>query len=235
MDYSSLIGPAVVAAIISSLVSGIGILISVRTTRAIHGERLAFDREQSERRVSAEIALAERKVTLDRGLAAWRRRTEFAEEVLADFYKARDIIEAARSPGGFGDEGNTRQKETWETEDDTRMLNAYFRTVERLSSQADFFSHFLARQHRFTALFGRDDGKPFLDLWQIRGEVLIAVRMLISSHRQGDYGSLPQAREMWRTSIGWGMPDKDTIPGRLDRIVEAIENICRPVIQDVAT
>jgi hypothetical protein len=74
MDYASLIGPAVVAAVISSIVSAIGILISARTSRAIHGERLAFDREQSERRISAEIALAEKKVTLDRALAAWRRR-----------------------------------------------------------------------------------------------------------------------------------------------------------------
>jgi hypothetical protein len=68
----------------------------------------------------------------------------------------------------------------------------------------------------------------------IRGEVMIGVRMLISSHRDGDHGSLPQAREMWKAMIGWGTPDEDTIPGRLDRIVEAVENICRPVIQDVA-
>jgi hypothetical protein len=87
MDFSSLIGPAVVAAVISSLVPGLGFLISARTTRAVHAERLAFEAEQFERRVSAEIALAEKKVTLDRALAAWKRRTELAEEVLTDFYK----------------------------------------------------------------------------------------------------------------------------------------------------
>jgi hypothetical protein len=139
MDYTSLIGPAVVAAVISGLISGIGIVISARTTRAIHSERLAFDREQSEHRVNAEIALAEKKVTLDRALAAWKRKTEFAEEVLTDFYKAREVIDAARSPGGFEGEGATRQIEPWETEDDTRTLNAYFRTAERLRGQADFF------------------------------------------------------------------------------------------------
>jgi hypothetical protein len=101
---------------------------------------------------------------LDRALASWKRRTEFAEEVLADFYKARDIIEAARSPGGFADEGTTRKQQSWETEDDTRTLNAYFRTIERVSAHTDFFSQLFSRSHRFIALFGGDAGKPFDDL-----------------------------------------------------------------------
>jgi hypothetical protein len=234
IDYTSLIGPAVVAAVISGLVSGVGILISARTTRAIHSERLAFDREQSERRVSAEIALAEKKVTLDRALAAWKRKTELAEEVLADFYKARDIIEAARSPGGFGDEGATRQKQPWETEDDTRTLNAYFRTIERLNAHGDFFSQLFARSHRFIALFGNEARKPFDDLWQMRGNILIAVRMLITTHQQQQLGNLPETREKWEATIGWGVTGQDPIRGKLDAIVAAIENICRPVIQDIA-
>jgi hypothetical protein len=146
VDWTSLIGPAVVAAAISGLVSVIGIVISVRTTRAIHTEKLAFDREQAERRASAEIALAEKKLELDRALAAWKRRTEFAEEVLADFYKARDIINAARSPGFFSDEGETRQKALWETESDTRTLNSYFAIIERLTNNREFFVELLARR-----------------------------------------------------------------------------------------
>src|SRR5579863_599381 len=109
MDLTSLIGPAVVAAVIASVVSVIGFLINRSTVRGMHAERLAFDREQAERRASAEIALTERKATadialtekrlaLDRAFAAWKRQTEFAEEVLADFYQARDIIQSARSP-----------------------------------------------------------------------------------------------------------------------------------------
>jgi hypothetical protein len=234
MDFFALIGPAVVAAVISGLVSTIGILISVRTTRGIHGERLAFDREQSERRANAEIALAERKVALDRSLAAWKRRTELAEEMLADCYKARDIIEGARSPGGFGDEGATRQKQPWENEDDTRLLNAYFRTIERLNAHADFFSQFFARRYRFDALFGPEAGKPIDAFWQMRGEILIAVRMLITTHQQQQTGNIPQARERWEATIGWGLTEQDPTQGRLDAIVAAIEDICRPVIQDIA-
>jgi hypothetical protein len=40
MNWTSLIGPAVVAAVISGLVSCIGIWISARTARRIHKEKL---------------------------------------------------------------------------------------------------------------------------------------------------------------------------------------------------
>src|SRR6266403_5065677 len=103
MDWTSLIGPAVIAAAVSIIVA----VINRATLRAMHRERLDLDRDLADRRANADIALAERKVALDRALEAWKRRTEFAEEVPGDFYQARDIIQSARSPGGFGDEGAT--------------------------------------------------------------------------------------------------------------------------------
>ena len=60
-------------------------------------------------------------------------------QALADFYRARDIITAARSPGSFSHEGGTRQKADWETADDTGSLNAYFATIERLIKQGRLF------------------------------------------------------------------------------------------------
>jgi hypothetical protein len=66
MDYGSLLTPAVVSAVVSVVISGgvaiSGFLISARTARTIHGERLTFDREQAERRVDAEITLYKKKV-----------------------------------------------------------------------------------------------------------------------------------------------------------------------------
>jgi hypothetical protein len=227
MDPTFLIGPAVVAAVISALVSGIGILISARTTRAIHTEKLTFDREQAERRIDAEIALAEKKVDLERAFEAWKRQTEFAEQIIADFYEARDIINAARMPGSFGDEGSTRQKEDWETEHDTSRLNSYYVPAERLFDKSEFFSNLHARRNRFLAMFGQESAKPFDDIYKIRGEVLIAVRMLISTHRNCDQGTLPATRREWEAVMGWVDPETDGIPRRLDQAVEAIEKTCR--------
>src|SRR5262249_32311273 len=89
-----------------------------------------------------------------------KRKAELAEEVLGDFYEARDIITAARSPGGFGHEGVARPKAEWETEDDRRTLNAYFRTMERLRNKEEFFARFHARRYRFMAHFGTESGQP---------------------------------------------------------------------------
>jgi hypothetical protein len=142
MDYTSLIGPAVVAAGISGLVSVIGIWISARTTKAVHGERLAFEREQAERRVNAEIALAERKFSLDRKLGDHKRRVELAGRTLIAFYQARDVFTWVRSRGIFGDEGNSRQLSVAETEDQKKQRNTYFIPIERLTREKSYSPSF---------------------------------------------------------------------------------------------
>jgi hypothetical protein len=175
-----------------------------------------------------------------RGLNRWRaetigkRKAELTEEVLADFYQARDIINAARSPGSFGYEGATRQKADWESEDDTRTLNSYFVTIERLNKKHEFFAQLHARRYRFIAHFGLEAAKPYDDLFDIRAEVISAVQMLIMTYRDRDQGSPPSDRAKLQDVI-WDRHNKaDPIPGKLDRIVEAIENISRPAIQEAA-
>jgi hypothetical protein len=172
-----------------------------------------------------------------RGLERWRaetigkRRVELAEEVLADFYQAREVIRAIRSPATFSNEGNTRKKAEWETENDTRNLNTYFATLERLDNRSDFFSTLNARRYRFVAYFGHDAARPYEDLHEVYSDIVVAARMLISAYRRGNDGSLPQSRQKWEETIWWG-GDGDLINARLDRIVEAIEATCRPIIQE---
>ena len=233
MDVTSLVGPAVVAALISSIVSGIGVWISSRTTRTIHSEKLAFDREQAERRTSAEIALAERKVSLDRAFEGWRRRAEFAEEVLADFYEARDVINSVRSPATFEGEGGTRKKYDWETDADTNTLNMYFATIERLQKRADLFSQLYSRRYRFIAYFGQKSSKPYDDIHKIYVDILISATMLLQTHQERTLGTLPQSREGWQKVI-WDHGDGDSIRLRLEHVMEAIEVICGPAIRDIA-
>ena len=175
-----------------------------------------------------------------RGLNRWRaetigkRKAELAEEVLADFYQARDIMNAARSPGSFGYESATRPKEDWESEDDTRSLNAYFATIERLNNKREFFAQLHARRYRFIAHFGLDAAKPYDALFDIRDEVVSAVQMLIMTYRERDQGCLPSERRGWQAVIWEGRNEANLISGKLDRIVESMENICRPAIQEAA-
>ena len=235
MDWTTLIGPAVVAATISGLVGGIGIWISARNSRAIHTEKLAFDAQQAERRASTEIALAERKVALDRELAAWKRRADLAEETLVAFYEARDSIRSARSPLIFEGEGSTRQKEAWETENDTRTLNAYFAAAERLARKSEVFAQIQARRYRFVALFGEEAAGPYDEIFRVRHEIMAAVRELVGSHRYRDQiPQLTDRRERWAAVVGLSHEGDDPIAIRLDQAIGRVERICRAAIQGIA-
>jgi hypothetical protein len=232
---SNLLAPVVVAAVISALVAMIGFWVSARIVRNAEDERAAFEREQVERRVYAEISLAEEKTAFDRTYEIWKRRTELAERVLADFYKARDVIEACRFPAAFPEEGKTPEKKPWESDEDTRILNTYVRTAERLWRQADFFSQLVAHQYHFMALFGHHTGKPFIELSQIRSEILSAVNMLILTYEDRALGNMPDSRKKWEEIIGRRLTDQDPIGIRLNRVVEDISSICRPIILEERT
>jgi hypothetical protein len=237
-------GIAVIAPIGSFIAGLVGAGISSWTIRATHRQRVAvderlaerkfaLDKDLAERKAAADMALAEKKLTLDRAFAAWKRQTELAEQVLADFYEAREIIQAARSPGGFEGEGKTRQREPWESESDSRLLDSYFRTFERLNNKSDFFSQLYSRRYRFLALFGPQTAKPYDDLFRIRGEVIVAVRMLVTMHQPNPRGEARENRKEWETTIGWPHVAPDPIDARLNLAVDEIDKICRPIIQAV--
>jgi len=179
--------------------------------------------------------LIDEKTSFDRMYDIWKRRTKLAEHVLADFYKARDLIDASRFPASFGEDGKARPKQSWEDDEDTRILNAYYRHAEQLWKHADFFSQLIARQHQFMALFGHHTGKPFVELLQIRSEILSAAQMLILTYEDRALADMPDSRKKWEETIGRRLTDPDPIAIRLNRVVEDISSICRPIILDERT
>ena len=90
--------PAVVAALVSGLVSIVGFMVSARTNLSIHSQRLVFDENQAERKFDFDKELAERRFSYDSELAerkfaqereqiVYKRRFELAEGLLADAYR----------------------------------------------------------------------------------------------------------------------------------------------------
>jgi hypothetical protein len=223
--------------VISGLVSGIGIWISARVARVIHAEKLAFDREQAERRADAEVALAERKFQYDRDLDAWKRRTNLAEEVLADFYRARDFIRDARWPHrvvapGY-EEGSSRLKSDNETEDVRQYRNMIFARVERLGRHSDFFNVLYAKRYQFAALFGKNSETIFRDLENKRIEIAIIANVLMEEYHGASMENEHQSeirRNQERTLFA-SAQSEDDFQKTIDDIVFAMEKICKPEIQ----
>jgi hypothetical protein len=170
--WGDLIGPAVVAAIVSGIVSIVGNLFSNSATKRIHTEKLLFDERLAEKKFRFDVDLAERSFRYDRELHDHKRRVEFAEEILAGFYKFKDVIAAARSPAAYGNEGASRPRDDNEQADLARNKDTYFVPLERLNKNSDFLSDFFSKRYRARAMFRNDIDRGF----QLAIEVVSSVQ-----------------------------------------------------------
>jgi len=168
-----------------------------------------------------------------RGLGTWRselvgrRKAELAEEILAQFYRARDVLTWARTPlvldqnaRGDGARGASRNQ----------ALSA---PIERITEESELFSQLHANRYRFIAYFGEAAASAFEELRSVHAEVVTAAGELVRDN--GDPAALglqEERRGNWEGTIGWGSPKDDRIPARVDDAVRKIEQICLPLIQD---
>ena len=177
------------------------------------------------------------------GIKSWRRemigrrRFDLAEEVLALFYEARDKVRAIRSPIGFQGEGATRKRRDDETDEESRLLDVAFMTMERYQKYEQTFNRLRALRYRAMVLFGKDRGDPFEELDKIVNKVLIAasmgadIQLRLLKYRDESR----QARDLGKSlqkqqDVFWWGGDDDPIQESVDAAVEQLEAICRDVL-----
>jgi hypothetical protein len=97
------------------------------------------------------------------GEFASKHRMELAEEALALFYEAREIIGFARSPAYYASESAARKPALNETPDQKRIRDDAFVTLERLNRHGETFKRIHALRFRFRAQFGVGAVAPFED------------------------------------------------------------------------
>lgn len=229
MNWATLLGPAVVAAIVSGIISVVGFLVSARTARRLHREKLTFDERQAEQKFEFDKALAERRFDLDSRLADRKRRQELAEEVLSGFHQVRDLIRAIRSPMSFEGEAKKRVRLPSETDALARTKDNYHVILERLHDRHESIANLMSRQYRMQAWFGAEAAAPFDKLHQAITSVRVSAEMLVSCAGEGFQQSDPDTWKQWRRDIWWGH-QPDPIEAKVDEAVAAIEAICRPIL-----
>ena len=163
-----------------------------------------------------------------RGVDAWRseivgrRKAELAEDVLAQFYRARDVLIWARLPD--------RPPELLPQADDRdRRHQSHASPIERLTQESALFSELQASRYRFMAYFGEDSVQPFEEMRAIHGEVMSAAESLL---RDPDERASDTERDRWEDAIGWVDDGDDPIARRLAETIAAVEHVCRPLIAD---
>jgi hypothetical protein len=107
-----------------------------------------------------------------------------------------------------------------------------------LKNNREFFDQLQARRYRFMALFRKQAreqvAKPYDDLFKIQVDVRSAAETLIENYRDYINKTPVYGWCEWQVAIRRRGKD-DPISKELDRIVVAIETICRPAIQEAAS
>lgn len=163
-----------------------------------------------------------------RGVDAWRseivgrRKAELAEDVLAQFYHARDILIWARLPD--------RPLATAPDDDDRDDRHrSHVSPIERLTQESALFSELQASRYRFMAYFGEDAANPFEQMRAIHGEVMSSAEALI---RDPNEQASDADRDRWEDAIGLVDDGDDALARRLADTIAAVEHVCRPLIAD---
>ena len=178
------------------------------------------------------------------GINAWRReyigkrRLELAEEVLALFYEARDIIAYIRNPFSFAGEGSTRVVNQNETEEETRIYNNAYVVFERYNKRQELFNKISSLRYRYMAQFGKNTIQPFDDLSTIINEIFTAARMLPFYWKQRSYlsGRVEEQIQREQQEIRkletkfWYQGESDSITQRVNAVILNIEEQCLKLI-----
>lgn len=180
------------------------------------------------------------------GVNAWRReyigkrKLELAEEVLALFYEARDVISYIRNPFSFVGEGSTRNAAPNESPEEKQINDNAYVVFERYNKRQDLFNKLYSMRYRYMAQFGKDSAKPFDELRKI-------VNQIFSSSRMLSYYWNQQGRRQWKDdkefqqhldqmkkyeAIFWEMSsEEDPIIPRVDTVISDIEAQARQIIK----
>lgn len=172
------------------------------------------------------------------GVKAWRReyigkrKIELAEEVLALFYEARDVISYIRNPFSFGGEGSTRNAAPNESPEEKQINDNAFVVFERYNKRQDLFNKLYSMRYRYMAQFGENSAKPFDELRKIVNEIFSSSRRLSHYWKQ-------QGRRQWKSdaefkkhlnemqkheAVFWEKSsDEDPIIPRVDKVISDIE------------
>lgn len=173
-----------------------------------------------------------------RGLSAWRletvgrRKAELAEEVLAQFYRARDILTWARFP--IRSDDREVAAPAGETAHDVSERRRAFAPVERLAQESQIFSDLQASRYRFMAYFGEEAARPFDEIHALQTEIVSAADKLIRAQGKPETFETQSGRGAWESAIGWGAAEEDRVAQRLAQAVKDIEAVCRPLIGERA-
>lgn len=226
------LGPAVIAAFVSGVITVVGMLVNRATNISINEKKIAADQDLAERRFNFDKELARERFSYDRQQAIFKRRFELAEQVLADAYRFRSMMKFVRNGAAFGGEGETREADGHESDNVKRNRNTYFVPIERLKAENEFISAMFARRTACRAHFGSDAEKAFDLFHQGLHRVRVASSLLVewtSDYEKADKETMQKLRhDIWEPMAEHAKTND--IGQMIDEGVALVESFCDPIL-----
>lgn len=211
---SDWIGPAVVAALVSSGMNGLLMMRENRKNR------------------TADMNFAERKFQYERDLHDHKRRVELAETVLSNFYQCVDVFREVRGPVRMQGEADERIRQAHETPQEAELLDAYFVPLARIGKHSVFLSDMMSRRYRSRAVLGVAIDEAFEKVREAGIDIQAAASTLRDIARGGKAAAAnnePLIRQC-QSTIWQGKGDDPILP-LLGRAIEVAETVCRPILE----
>jgi hypothetical protein len=180
------------------------------------------------------------------GIGSWRReyvgkkRVELAEEVLCLFYEARDAVQHIRNIFSQSGEGSSRKADKNETPEQKEAYDKAYVLFERFTTHIELFNKMHSIRYRFMAQFGVDAGKPFENFRRILNTMQASAQALAREWAINYRHFRTEKQEIAhydfikeQENIFWeGLPEEDIIKPKVEKCIDDIEKICRPIIDN---
>ena len=189
----------------------------------------------------SQISIILASLTAIYGVNTWRREyrgkkdADLAEEALTLFYKAKDAISAIRNPFSFSNEGASRKPAQNEADVEKEFRDQAYIFFERYEKRQDVFRDLNMMRYRFMARFGKDKAGLFDSIAKITNKILRAanrwarLHILLNRLRKDATEKQQSQIDGWEEII-WDMDEEDGMNTEVAKIVNDVENICRPII-----
>ncbi|MBU1147960.1 MAG: hypothetical protein KKD11_06360 [Candidatus Omnitrophica bacterium] len=180
-------------------------------------------------------------------IAAWhlehrgRRNIELAEETLALFYEAKDVIGWMRSPMSFSTETDSVKEEGRETKEQFEARKKASVIFVRYNQNKELFNKIHSLRYRFMAQIGKEKAKPFEDLNKIVKEIISSARLLAilwpERHFTTEEAKKKHYEQIRKTErVFWDtFSEDDPINPKIDKLMADIEEVCKSVIMAKGT
>ena len=181
------------------------------------------------------------------GIDAWRRehvgkrQIELAEDTLALFYEAVDVIKYMRHPMSFPHETEKVQRGAGESDAQFHARKNASIVFYRYNKHQELFNKIHASRYRFMARIGKSEAESFDQLHKLVNEIIGSARVLArlwsrEHFRTDGQWEKHRAQLDKHEAVFWdGLGEEDPINPKLDQLIEDIEQVCQPVIAGKGT